>query len=263
MQSPEYLRTVHYRDSSRLNARAALWKRYSTSKGINAANWLFERASDMPNADLLDVGCGDGRLWADNVERIPARWNVTLSDVSAGMIKESRSNLEDSGRLFSFLVAEAASIPTGDSSFDVVMANYMLYHVPDVDAALAEIKRVLRSGGTFIASTNSTDHIKEVRDLQQRFGPDVSAAGSIGRLSSFSMESGQAALQRHFNDVKKFNDEEVLSVDDAEAVISYVLSLDGEFDEPSLRQFVEQKVGADGSFPITRSTGFFVARNSK
>ncbi len=259
MQDPEYLRSVHYRDSSRLNARIELWKRYSKGQGPGVADWTFKPGSVAENADVLEVGSGTGRFWSDNIDRIPAGWDVTLSDVSPGMVEEAREGLVDAGRVFSFEVLDASSVPFEDDSFDLVIASYMLYHVPDVDSALVEISRVLRSGGVLIASTNSEQHIAEIREIQTRFGPGGSAADSVNRLNSFSMETGEAQLRKRFGDVATFNDSEVLAVDDAEILVSYVLSLDGEFDESAVRNHVENQIAKTGAFSVTRSTGFFVA----
>lgn len=259
MQDPEYLRSVHYRDSSRLNARIELWKRYSKGQGAGVADWIFEPGTIPENADVLEVGCGTGHFWINDLHRVPARWRITLSDVSPGMVEECKAGLGGASRSFSFQVIDASSIPFENNSFDLVIASYMLYHVPDVDSALVEISRVLRSGGVLIASTNSEQHIAEIREIQTRFGPGGSAADSVNRLNSFSMETGEAQLRKRFGDVAALNDSEVLAVEDAEIVVSYVLSLDGEFDESAVRNHVENQIVKTGAFSVTRSTGFFVA----
>jgi ubiquinone/menaquinone biosynthesis C-methylase UbiE len=55
-------------------------------------------------------------------------------------------------------VAPAISIPVADDAADIVVAAWMLYHVPDLDAVLREVRRVLRPGGTLVAVTNGAVH---------------------------------------------------------------------------------------------------------
>ena len=68
-------------------------------------------------------------------------------------------------------VGTSQDLPYADESFDVVAALWMLYHVPDVDRALAEVRRVLRPGGLFVAVTNGDGH---VADLRREAGGDRS-----------------------------------------------------------------------------------------
>ena len=80
-----------------------------------------------------------------------------------------------------------------DASDDVVVAMWMLHHVPDLDRGPAEIRRVLRPGGTFVAVTNGDEHVADLRR----------EAGGSAVLTSFSSENGEATLRRHFHDVRR------------------------------------------------------------
>ena len=95
---------------------------------------------------VLELGCGPGHFWRDTRDLRPAGWRVVCSDLSPGMVAEARAALAGEAGL-SFAAADAQALPLADASFEVVMANFMLYHVPDRPRALAEICRVLRPGG--------------------------------------------------------------------------------------------------------------------
>src|SRR5262249_53703644 len=142
-----------------------------------------------PQSRILELGCGPGPLWLQNIQRIPASWAITLSDFSPGMLDEARRNLAASGRPFSCEVIDAQSIPFADASFDAVIANHMLFYVPDRPKALAEIRRVLRPGGYFYASTVGESHLREMGALMRRF--DSQSVFGIERFDeSFSLENG-------------------------------------------------------------------------
>ncbi len=143
----QYLRTDQYRDSTNLDARVLIHQRFSTNP-YGWFRWVFDRLLKLPeNAKILELGCGPGYMWKENVERIPAGWNITLSDLSSGMVDAAWRNLIVSGRAFQFKEIDAQSIPFEDETFDAVIANHMLFHVPDRPKAIAEIKRVLKSAG--------------------------------------------------------------------------------------------------------------------
>ena len=73
----------------------------------------------------------------DYASRIPAGWSITLSDFSPGMLDAAWRNLVVTGRAFQFKEIDAQSIPFEDETFDAVIANHMLYHVPDRPKAIA------------------------------------------------------------------------------------------------------------------------------
>src|SRR5438128_5363777 len=97
-----------------------------------------------------------------DISRIPAEWDITLSDFSQGMLDEARQRLRESPHQFVFAVVDAQAIPYPDQVFAAVIANHMLYHVPDRPTALAEIRRVLKPGGHFYASTVGVNHLREL-----------------------------------------------------------------------------------------------------
>ena len=84
------------------------------------------------------------------MSRIPSTWDITLSDLSSGMLDSAWRNLVVTGRNYKFKEIDAQEIPFEDETFDAVIANHMLYHVPDKPKAIAEIKRVLKTRWSFI-----------------------------------------------------------------------------------------------------------------
>src|SRR5215207_10478349 len=155
---PNYLKNNQYKDASNLAARARLHSRYSRNP-YGWFKWQFDLYQFAPDARILELGAGAGWLWAGNADRIPAGWQITLSDFSPGMLDEQRKALSDVPHAFQHEEIDAQAIPYADATFDAVIANHMLYHVPDRAKAIAEIRRVLKPTGTLYTATNGLKHL--------------------------------------------------------------------------------------------------------
>jgi hypothetical protein len=81
---PHYLIAEQYRDASNLNARIQIHRRFSTNT-YGWTRWLFDIIGAAAGPDVLELGCGQGNLWAQNLGRVPADWRITLTDFSPGM----------------------------------------------------------------------------------------------------------------------------------------------------------------------------------
>ena len=160
---------AQYRTSANLSRRADLFKRFGTG-GWHA--WVFDHllAAGLPGAArIADIGGGPGWLWQHNAARIPAGWLVTHTDLSPGMVAEARANIVRPGSAFD--VVDAQQLPFADASLDAVVANHMLYHVPDRARTISEFARVLKPRGQLFATTNGEEHMAEIPVLIARVQP--------------------------------------------------------------------------------------------
>jgi ubiquinone/menaquinone biosynthesis C-methylase UbiE len=159
---PQYLKNNQYHDASNLDARVVIHQRFSPNP-YGWFKWVFDHLLKLPqNARILELGCGHANLWKENVDRIPAGWNITLSDLSPGMVDAAWRNLVVTGRPFKFEEIDAQSIPYAAEMFDAVVANHMLYHLHNRPKGLADIKRVLKPGGCLFAATVGEQYLKEM-----------------------------------------------------------------------------------------------------
>lgn len=262
MADQDYLLSQQYRDETNLNARIGLHQRFSTNEQ-GWFPWLFEQLSLPPRCRILELGCGPGDLWLQNLERIPGGWHITLSDLSAGMVQSAQRSLADRSQAFDFQVIDAQSIPFDDGSCDTVLANHVLYHVPDREKALSEMRRVLRPGGKLYASTVGRAHLRELYDLVGKI--DAEAFGYEGSpCEPFLLENGARQLSRWFTRVTLRRYEDDLIVTEAEPLIAYVLSTAATPEVhggklAALRALVEHEMASNGSIRITKDSGLFEA----
>lgn len=262
----DYLLTKQYKNAANLNARIELHRRFSTN-GYGWMRFVFDQmvAALPSDARVLEIGCGPATLWRANVGRIPVGWDVTLSDFSAGMLDEARASLAESGRDFHFAEVDAQAIPYADASFDGVVANHMLYHVPDRDKALGEMRRVLKPGGTLFAATNGERHLIEFDELLRRAETPEGWWRLPAAMMDFSLENGRDQLARHFSHVELRPYEDALEVTEAEPLVAYVLSTSSaarmtEERVARFRSVVAAEIAARGAVHISKETGLFVAR---
>ena len=253
-----------YADADNLNARVRLHEEHDTADR-DWWQWVFDHVDLSDDPRVLEVGCGPGYLWRDVADRVPADASLLLTDFSGGMVTEARETLaaagiergEDDGVDAAFGTAAAESLPVADDSVDAVFANHMLYHV-DRDAALPEIRRVLRSGGRLYATTNGEDNLAELRGM-------ITAVSDFVPPSArkFSLESGGEQLAAHFAGVKRYERDSALRVPAVEPLVAYAGSLSAVGRE-ELAAFADRAAArledGDGPLRIEKSMGLFVVR---
>lgn len=257
-----------YKTPANLNARANLHARYSTNP-VGWLPWVLGRIRERltENARILEAGCGPGALWAENRDGVPAGWRLTLSDFSEGMIERAREAMDEAGLDAECVRADIQDLPFEDGAFDAVVANHMLYHVPDIDRGLSEITRVLAPEGTLFAATNGEGNLPELYGLCRAFDPGVPMKRDPFPLR-FGLENGQEILKRHFGTVARVDYDCDLRVDEAKPIVDYICSMDG-MDiglAPVIRKrekflaYLDALIREKGAIHISKNVGIFIAQ---
>jgi len=251
-----YLRDVQYGTGAKLDVRSYLHRTYSTSP-VSLAQFEAQLVDWSGRTSVLECGCGTGRFW--EAPALPRSLSVTLTDLSPGMVDEAVAQARSNG--FADVAGRATDIqalPFPDASFDIVVANHMMYHVPDPDRGVAEIARVLRPDGVALVATNGYGHMNEINEaLAEVFGSHAE-----GLYEVFGIDTGEARLREQFASVVWHAFDNDLVVDEPRAVIDYCLSFPpGEFATPLQCEALDAAVRArfvGGRLRIRTRAGVFV-----
>jgi SAM-dependent methyltransferase len=178
------------------------------------------------------------------------------------MLAQTLKNLANAPRHFTYDCIDIQSIPYGDNCFDAVIANHMLYYVPDKPRALSEVKRVLKPGGRFITSTVGKSHLQEMDQLVGQFFHKETSR-SNDEVNSFMLENGLEQLTFFFDEIHLYRYADGLIVDEASPLVAYMLS--GRYKtllEDRRREFlrfIDQKIRTHGAIHINKDSGLFTA----
>jgi SAM-dependent methyltransferase len=232
LNDPELVRR-EYDDESRFSVRQATWR---ISTGPDAQGMVVQALAEIAAARVLEVGPGKGEL----AERIVAELGaeVVAVDQSERMVELTR------GRGIEAIVGDVQALPFADGDFDGAVAAWMLYHVPDVDRAVAELHRVVRPGGRVVAVTNSVENLIELWSLVGE-GPKTDYA--------FGRENGAEVLQRSFDHVERLDVDGEVTFPDFESARAHVAA------SPTRGFLADRLPRFDGPLVARRRVSVFVA----
>jgi len=177
------------------------------------------------------------------------------------MSAQAESNLQHGARKFHFLAVDAQDIPFGASSFDVVIANHMLFHVPNRRKALGEFQRVLKKGGRFFATTVGKENNRELNELIVTIDPHLDR-WSKELPDRFTFENGRIQLEEWFSEVRLTAYPDSLLITEPQPLIDYYLSSIEKVSESlrcELTKFVRCAFENTPVLHVTKETGIFSA----
>jgi SAM-dependent methyltransferase len=238
------------------------------------ADWVIDRIGLAGGEWVLDAGCGPG-LYYDKMLKKQHVHYVGM-DLLAPMLVNHPARTDD-GKL---AVANIETLPFDDNSFDVVMANHMLYHVNDVHRAVQEMRRVLKPSGVLVVATNSVNTMPELQVLMRRAIVLLTRGGAAQvrapELPSdrFALENGTRLLAKYFYAVVRHDLPSALVFPEVEPAMAYLestrdlreksLPADVVWDDVMMimRQQINQLVKHLGELVINKAAGVLVATHS-
>jgi SAM-dependent methyltransferase len=164
------------------------------------ADWVLALLGAHAGLDVLDAGAGVGRFTTRLTRLADTPGTVVALDLFTSMLQAISSRVRPTPRL-ALVNGDIDHLPFRESTFDLVLANHVLYHLHDIARGLDELARVLRPSGRFVATTNAGEaHVPVIRlhrEIAARtgYGPETDT-------SPFSLENGAAVLAAHFDHVE-------------------------------------------------------------
>ena len=254
-----------YATQTNLQIRVETHEKYSFPK-MDFAAWVLDHVPWRGRERVVEVGCGSG-VYA-RLTQARAEYYVA-GDLSLGMLQSLPADIPR-------LNLDAQQLPLANESVDVILANHMLYHVPDQDAAAAHIARVLRPGGYLLAATNATHNRPElnqlVSDVAKELAIPLNDEALGDALLTFTLENGQSLLARHFSQVTRYDVDSAFIFPTPEPVIAYIGTTREKLLEaapPGItwEQVAEQlyhrlsaHIAQKGEFRVNKKAGVFVCQ---
>ena len=243
-----------YKTPAHLNTRISIHEKYSTNKQP-FGDWIMEHYEIGSGFRILELGCGTGSMWQGKAHLLKDA-HLTLSDFSAAMLDLTRKNTACFDHV-DYQIVDIQQIPFAEDSFDMVIANMMLYHVPDLHQGLREVRRVLKPGSKFYCATYGEHGIMEfINDTLCNLG----ISGQIGK--TFTLQNGESILTHHFESVQRYEREDGLAITCVDDFVEYVLSTSGltglaDCSADALRCAFEEKM-IDGVLYVPKEYGMFI-----
>lgn len=245
-----------YANSNNLNTRISIHEKYSVNK-IGFGNWIVSKYEITNGMRVLELGCGTGDMWNNNIDIIAPCAELILTDFSEGMLETAKANVGIWDNI-TYQVVDMQEIPFKENHFDVVIANMMLYHVPNLDQGLKEVRRVLKKGGKFYGATYGEHGIIEY------LSKILSAYGVTDNTNkNFTMQNGKEILEKYFKNVEKLEYMDALEVTDVNDMLDYIASLTSMTtlnckNRDHIQHILEQHM-INGILHVPKEYGIFIA----
>ncbi len=244
-----------YKTAANLNTRISIHSKYSSNK-IGFGNWIISKYDIKDGMRVLELGCGTGDMWKEHMNMLDNISELVLTDFSEGMLASAKEMLGENDKM-SYKVVDIQNIPFEDDSFDIVIANMMLYHVPDIHKGLSEVRRVLREDGEFYCATYGENGIVQYISSLLK---DFNIEGKLNK--NFTLQNGKEVLLKHFENVNRLDYEDTLEVTDVNDMIDYIYSLSSmsnisNIEREDLKSVLEDNM-INGILRVTKEYGMFI-----
>lgn len=270
LMSEEDVILEHYQTSEKLENRINIHA-YSTGEE-KWAKWVYRQMALKPNKMILELGCGNGLLWYENIDDLPEGIHLILTDRSEGMLDETRRQLASYERKLTekkiqidYQIMDANDLSLPFEKYDYIIANHMLYHVTRREECLRAVSRALKEEGKFFCSTVGEMHLKELNELAERFDSRIEVQSS-NITKGFLLENGEVQLKKYFTIVDKMEHLSNLLVESEDAIYNYIYSFPGNasyiLDQrgEEFKGMLRKRIEKEGAIFIRKSAGMFICR---
>ena len=198
---------------------------------------------------------GTGITWKEHTNLLQDCKEVYFTDLFEGMIEEARANIGEHANIH-YAVVNAEELPYEDERFDIVIANMMLYHIPNLDKALSEIRRVLKKNGIFYCATYGENGVESFINQMLNIQTE--------RQHTFTLQNGKDILEKCFSSVEKLEYEDKLLIRNRSDLVEYIQSFKEmnewqNYSEDDLHRLISN-YEKKGLIEIPKEYGMFVSR---
>ncbi|MDF2557192.1 MAG: hypothetical protein K0R71_1020 [Bacillales bacterium] len=248
-----------YKDDKNLSIRLALHQKYSTNK-YGYINWIFDFFDFFDGTDVLELGCGNGNMWNDRVQKLPKECTVTLTDISKGMVDIINEKFREYPNVKTEVV-DIQNIHYPDNTFDVIIANSMLYHIPNLEIAISEVHRVLKPNGKFYATTVGMNGMNQyLHEKLKEFNPKINV---FNTPFPFNLQNGKEILNTRFENIEMYHYEDSLEITETVDLVNWIKSTSSmsgiEEDLNGVDLYFEKCKDSNGIIRIPKEAGIFVS----
>ena len=245
---------AQYKSPDKLNVRIRLHQLYSTNKeGFN--NWIVKHYSIKKESSILELGCGTGITWQEHTKLLQDCKEIYVTDLFEVMIEKARANIGEHSNIH-YEVVNAEDLIYEDERFDIVIANMMLYHIPNLDKALSEIRRVLKKNGIFYSATYGENGVESFINQMLNIQTE--------RQHTFTLQNGKGILENWFSDVEKLEYDDKLLISNYSDLVEYIQSFKEMNDWQNYSKEELYRLISDyekqGVIEIPKEYGMFVSR---
>jgi len=258
----------HYATQDQLKVRILTHEIYSQPK-IEFAGWVLDQATWQGTETVVDIGCGAG-VYLHQARQRCRRY--IGGDLSLGMLQSLPVGN------YKLLNLDAMLLPFARDAVDVILANHMLYHVPNIRTAVSQFQRVLKPGGRLIAATNSSFNLLELKELMQTTAAHFGIAQQLASTSAdfvwpFTLENGRDFLSNAFSVVERYDLTSALVFPTAEPLLAYIDSIRDLYlsflPQPvtwsifleAVQRRLEDLLRENGEIRVRKHAGVFVCKN--
>jgi ubiquinone/menaquinone biosynthesis C-methylase UbiE len=257
---------LDYPDAAALDARVRLHEQCSINS-YGWHRWVMDQTIPHLRGQILEVGTGPAYLWIENTHRLPTDIHLTLSDRSRGMLRDSSEEVTIPEVEVDWVECGAEDLPFASATFDLVIANHMLFLLQHPEQAVGSLARVLRPDGFFCATTNHRDHLLDLIDLlieiSSKHFAHLKQGERARQRERFNFISGAELLMPHFDEIELVTYADGLLVDDASVLAPWLdfwaRPVLAKTERTNLLEILTKRIAREGPLRIRKNSGMFKA----
>lgn len=208
-----------YNVSDHLQTRIDTHTHYE-EKHVDLDKIVIEHLQLQGDENILEVGCASGKFLS-LLQTNGHKGSLTGFDQSKAMLAEAAKT----NNLIEWKRGDASKLPFETNCYDLIIARHMLYHVKDVKKTIQGFHKVIRAGGTLLATTNSSVTLPRIVEMCNRMLDAFDLPKTTSSVTPFCLENGKEILQSVFPTVEETVIHNALVFHHATPIVNYISSM--------------------------------------